>query len=184
MLYAERNDKVRRAFINKISKISPETLVYIDEAGIDKYITREHGRGPIGSRVRGESSGKRYARESFIAGEIDGEIIAPFCYTGTCDSNIFNLWLKDFLLPELNPGTTIVMDNAAIHKSNDTKTLVESHKCKILFLPAYSPDLNPIERLWSRIKSIIKKSISGFKTLANAIDHAFKSIIPFWICYI
>ena len=179
MLYAERNDEDRDSFVKKISKIPPETLVYIDEAGIDKFVTREYGWGQIGSRVHGESSGKRYARESFIAGEINGKIIAPFCYTGTCDSAIFNLWVKDFLLPELIPGTTIVMDNASIHKSDETKKLVKSYKCKILFLPAYSPDLNPIEHLWSRIKSIIKKCVLNFKTLADTIDYAFKSIIQF-----
>ncbi len=179
MLYSERNDEIRSSFIKELSKISPETLAYIDEAGIDMFITREYGWEQIGSRVYGESYGKRYARESFIAGEIDGKIIAPFCYTGTCDSYTFNLWLKNFLLPELNPGTTIVMDNASIHKSDETKELIKSYKCKQLFLPAYSPDLNPIEHLWSRIKSIIRKCVSNFKTLADAIDYAFKSIIPF-----
>ena len=178
MLYAERDEEKRANFKKEISKISSQTLAYIDEAGIDKHLIREYGWGNIGTRVAGEVSGKRYARESFIAAEIDGKLVAPFCYTGTCDSSLFNLWLKTFLLPELKPGTTIVMDNASIHKAEETRLLIEKNQCK-LFLPAYSPDLNPIEKVWSRIKSIIRKSITKFKTLADAIDHAFKSIILF-----
>ena len=179
MLYAERDEEKRANFKKEISKISSQTLAYIDEAGIDKHLVREYGWGNIGTRVAGEVSGKRYARESFIAAEIDGKLVAPFCYTGTCDSSLFNLWLKTFLLPELKPGTTIVMDNASIHKSEETRLLIEKNQCKLLFLPAYSHDLNPIEKVWPRIKSIIRKSITKFKTLADAIDHAFKSIILF-----
>lgn len=108
-----------------------------------------------------------------------GKIIALFFYTATCDSAHFNLWLKTFLLPFLKPGTTIVMDNASIHKSGETKLLIEKHQCKLLFFPAYSPDLNPIEKVWARVKSIIRKSVTKFETLSNAIDHAFQSIILF-----
>lgn len=164
-------------FKDELSKINPETLVFIDEAGIDKFITREYGLGVIGKRVFGECSGKRYARESFIAGKIGSRVIAPFCYKGTCDAELFNFWLENFLLPSLKPGTTIVLDNASIHKSHKAEVLVKSFKCNFLFLPPYSPDLNPIEKVWANIKSIIRKSISKFKTLADAIDYAFKSII-------
>jgi hypothetical protein len=66
-------------------------------------------------------SGRRYARESFIAAQHNNKIIAPLCYTGTCDSVLFNLWLEDFLLPEIGPGCTLIMDNASFHKSEKTK---------------------------------------------------------------
>lgn len=125
----------------------------------------------------GECSGKRYARESFIAGQIQEKVVAPFCYDGTCDGQLFNFWLEKFLLPELGPGYTIVMDNASIHKSEETLNLIYRANCKILFLPPYSPDLNPIERLWARIKAKIRKSIANFGSLSEAIDFAFKAII-------
>lgn len=156
----------------------PESkCVYIDESGIDKFISREHGRSPKGQRIIGEISGKRYARESFVAGLLNNKFIAPLCYTGTCDTILFNFWLENFLLPALGPGYTIIMDNAAFHKSEQTKLLIESAQCNLLFLPPYSPDLNPIEKCWANLKAKIKKIIGNFKSLGEAVDFAFQSII-------
>ncbi len=123
----------------------------------------------------GGVSGKRYARESFIAGQIQNQIIAPFCYTGTCDRNLFNFWLVNFLLPALGSGYTLIMDNAAFHKSEITKILIEDAGCQLLFLPPYSPDFNPIEKFWANFKAKIRKTICGFSTLAEAVDQAFRS---------
>lgn len=104
----------------------------------------------------GGVSGKRYARESFIAGQIQNKIIGPFCYTGTCDNDLFNFWLVNFLLPALSLGYTIIMDNAAFHKSELTKILIEDAGCQLLFLPPYSPDFNPIEKFWANFKAKIR----------------------------
>jgi len=103
-------------------------------------------------------SGKRYQRERFVAGKIMSKIIAPFCYKGTCDTLLFNLWIEKFLVPELDPGQTVIMDNATFHKSQKTKELIESAGCKILFLPPYSPDLNPIEIFWANFKKLIRRN--------------------------
>jgi isftu1 transposase len=148
--------------------------VYIDESGIDKFISREYGWGARGKKIMGGVSGKRYARESFIAGQVQNKIIAPFCYTGTCDSHLFNFWLVNFFLPTLGPGYTLIMDNAAFHKSELTKTLITNARCQLLFLPPYSPDLNPIEKFWANLKAKIKKIIGKFETFAEAIDAAFR----------
>jgi len=165
----------RQLFLEQLSDLSSDNIVYIDESGIDKFISREYGWGQRGHKVLGDVSGKRYARESFIAGLVANKIIAPLCYQGTCDANLFNLWLKDFLLPSLGPGYTLVMDNAAFHKSEDTRDLIEGAGCQLLFLPPYSPDLNPIEKCWANLKAIIKKVIGNFDTLAEAVDCAFRS---------
>ena len=148
-------------------------LVYVDESGIDKFLFREYGWAKKGTKVYGDIAGRRYARESFIAGQLNNKIIAPLCYQGTCDTVLFNFWLEDFLLPALGSGYTIVMDNAAFHKSENTRILIENAGCKLLFLPPYSPDLNPIEKFWANLKSRIRKSIKRFASLAEAVDHAF-----------
>ena len=84
-----------------------------------------------------------------------------------------NYWLENCLLPTLGPGYTIVMDNAAFHKSEKTKILIEKARCNLLFLPPYSPDLNPIEKFWANLKAKIRKCIRRFSSLADAIDNAF-----------
>jgi isftu1 transposase len=86
---------------------------------------------------------------------------------------LFNFWLENFLLPALGPGYTLVMDNAAFHKSEYTKILIKNAGCQLLFLPPYSPDFNPIEKFWANLKAKIKKIIGRFSTLAEAIDEAF-----------
>lgn len=126
--------------------------------------------------MRGEVSGKRYARESFVAGWCRKKILSPFCFQGTCDTKLFNLWLKKQLLPEIGPGYILIMDNATFHKSNETKQLIEQAGCKLLFLPAYSPDLNPIEKFWAKLKGGIKKVIHQCQSLQEAVDYAFNMV--------
>ncbi len=145
----------------------------MDESGINKFLYREHGWAKRGKKVIGEVAGKRYMRESFIAGLVGNKVVAPLCYQGTCDTVLFNYWLENCLLPTLGPGYTIVMDNAAFHKSEKTKILIERARCNLLFLPPYSPDLNPIEKFWANLKAKIRKCIRRFPSLADAIDNAF-----------
>jgi transposase len=151
--------------------------VYIDESGINKYLIREYGRAVRGSQIFGAVSGLRYARESFIAAKIESCIFAPFCYKGTCDTQLFNLWLKDFLIPELKPGQVVIMDNATFHKSQESQRLIKEARCSILFLPPYSPDLNPIEVFWANFKKMVRSNLERLKTLAEAIDVSFLSVL-------
>jgi len=139
-------------------------------------LQREHARAPRGIQVYGAISGKKYARESFIAAKIESNIIAPFCYTGTCDTLLFNLWLKDFLIPALLPGQVVIMDNASFHKSQNSHRLIEQAGCKVLFLPPYSPDLNPIEIFWANFKKMIQNNLEKFNTSAEAIDFSFLTV--------
>lgn len=76
----------------------------------------------------------------------DKKLLAPMLFQGTTNSKIFNLWLENSLLPTLQKGSTLIMDNAAFHKSTDTKNLIYTAGCKLLFLHPYSPDLNPIDK--------------------------------------
>lgn len=150
--------------------------VYIDESGINEYLQRDRGRGPYGESIKGESSGKRFSRESFIAGKVQSKIIAPFCYQGTCNTELFNTWIERILLPELKEGQVVIMDNASFHKSEKSRLLIEGVGCKLLFLPPYSPDLNPIEKFWANFKRMVKGCIEGFSKLSDAIDHVFVKV--------
>ena len=158
-----------------IASYKAEDLVFIDESGIDSYLYNPWGYGVRGHKVYGEVSGKRYDRESFIAGKNGKNIIAPMCFKGTCNTELFNAWIEQVLLPELKPGQVVILDNAAFHKSPKTKELIESAGCKLLFLPPYSPDLNPIETFWANLKAKIKSIIDNFNNLSQAIDYAFST---------
>jgi len=90
---------------------------------------------------------------------------------------LFNLWLKDFLIPELKPGQVVIMDNATFHKSQESQQLIKEAGCRVLFLPAYSPDLNPIEVFWANFKKLVQSNLEKVKTLAEAIDFSFLSVL-------
>jgi transposase len=81
-----------------------------------------------------------------------GRFVAPFLFDGTTDSSVFNLWLKRNLVPHLDPGMTVIMDNASFHKHPDTEIIIKSASCNLLYLPPYSPDLNPIEHDFANLK--------------------------------
>lgn len=172
-LYKERDEEKRLVFIEIVEQLDKDKLVYIDESGVDSYVSRESGWAKRGKEVFGDVSGKRYARESFVAGILGKKVISPMCYTGTMATSLFNLWVKDFLLPSLGSGFTIIMDNATFHKSDKTKKLIIESGNKLFFLATYSPDLNPIEKFWANLKKAIRKCINGFNSLADAIDHCF-----------
>lgn len=160
-----------------IERIPKEQLIYIDESGIEQFLYRPYAWSPRGLAIQGPISGKRYARENFIAAKSGNKIFAPFCYKGTCDTSLFNAWVQKILVPELRPGQFVILDNATFHKSSQTKELIKSAGCKLVFLPPYSPDLNPIEKFWANFKRHVRAIASQFETLGQAIDYAFLCVI-------
>lgn len=160
-----------------IEGIPKEQLVYIDESGIEQFLYRPYAWSIRGVPVLGPISGKRYKRENFIAAKVGDQIFAPLCYTGTCDTDLFNAWVEHILVPELRPGQFVILDNATFHKSSKTKELINSAGCSLVFLPPYSPDLNPIEKFWANFKRHIRTIANQFETLGQAIDHAFLRVV-------
>ena len=126
--------------------------VFLDESGVNKFLYREYARAKRGEKVRAEVAGKKFERQSIVAAQCGKTVLAPFGYSGTCNAKLFNFWLEKMLVPSLKPGQTVIMDNASIHKTDTTRSIIEQAGCKLLFLPPYSPDLNPIEHLWANIK--------------------------------
>ena len=148
----------------------------MDESGINEYLHRQNGRAPRGAMIYGSISGNRYHRESFIAAQNQSRIFAPFCYTGTCDTVLFNTWLEKICIPNLKQGDVLILDNASFHKSKTTIEIIENAGYEVLFLPAYSPDLNPIEKFWANFKRRVKETIKFYSNLAETIDHVFLEI--------
>lgn len=96
----------------------------------------------------------------------------------SCNTRVFEAWVEQFLIKELEPGQVVVMDNAAFHKSANTRALIESVGCELLFLPPYSPDLNPIEKFWANMKRWIKRHIIHFDKLYDALVKFFTGANP------
>ncbi len=123
--------------------LSKGQLVYLDESGIDMNICQDKGWSEIGKILLGKRSGKYYQRTNILSALNNNNSIAPFIFTGTCNTTLFNEWVRQQLLKELTAGQVVIMDNASFHKSTKTKELIESVGARIIFLPPYSPDLNP-----------------------------------------
>lgn len=175
-MYRERDEEKRKTFLAALNKITSSQRIYLDESGINKYLCRQYGRSARGKKVLGEISGHHYARESVIGAISKRKFLAPMCFRGTCDTKLFNIWLEQVLIPELKPGQTLILDNASFHKSAESKKLVEEAGCELMFLPPYSPDLNPIEKYWANMKAKVRELLPKVQNLANAIDEAVLSM--------
>lgn len=170
----ESNEQRRQEYKAFIKDIPKDKLVYIDESGIDMNICKERGWGKKSEKLLGKKSGKYYERTNIIAGLINNQAIAPMVFNGSCDTEVFNDWLEQFLIKELKPGQYVVMDNASFHKSQKTTELIRSVGCEIIFLPPYSPDYNPIEKFWANMKRWIKDNISKFIELYETLQQFFQ----------
>lgn len=149
--------------------------MYVDECGLDESIFREHARAAKGIRVLADIPGKRTARTSIIAGLNQKKPIAPMYFDGYCNTQVVLAWLEAVLLPVLAPGQTVIWDNARFHQSPELRDLIESAGCRLIYLPVYSPDLNPIEQWWSALKARIRRLRKWANlTIVEALEYVFK----------
>lgn len=122
-------------------------------------------------------SGKYVKRTNIIAGLCDKKVIAPLIFHGSCNRELFMKWVKEQLVPSLKPSLVVVMDNASFHKSPQVKTAIENAGCRLIYLPPYSPDLNPIEKFWGNMKRWIKHHIPNISNSWNALTLFFNKLI-------
>ena len=132
-MYREINKRARAEFAEKIRAIPPESLVYVDECGVDQYLYREYAYAPRGQKVVAEISGKKFKRTNFAAGLCLGEWVAPIEYNSTTDSVLFEFWFEHCLLKALKPGSVIVLDNATFHRKTVLPGFAQRHGCNVLF---------------------------------------------------
>ena len=171
LIYAEGDLAKQEAFLETIKDIPEGDLVYIDEAGFEeKDGERTHAYAPRGERAPGQISGKRSVRQNVIAGLCDKEIVAPVIYEGAMNAVRYEEYMVKRLIPKLRPGQIIIQDNARFHKISDqVRRALDKHKCKILNLPPYSPQLNTIERLWGCMKSRLKQMSDCLESLPTKL---------------
>jgi transposase len=161
------------AYLRQIAAVDPDRIAYVDEAGMDTCLYREYAYAPKGEIVIGKIYGRKYRRTSIVAAKIGKEILAPMQYDGTMDSSLFEYWFEQSLLPQLRTDTVIVMDNAAFHRKSKLFALAENSGHSLLFLPPYSPELNPIENYWSWLKRYLYKILPAFERFHDALSACF-----------
>jgi transposase len=136
----------------------------------------DYGWNQKGERFYSLKSGKRQERINMIAALCNGNLMAPFTVDGSCNRIVFEMWLENFLFPTLQPGQLVIMDNAAFHKGGRIQKLIQEAGCQLLYLPPYSPDLNPIEKCWSWLKSRIRHQLKRFDCLRDAIESVLQAV--------
>ncbi len=154
---------------------NPENFVFIDEAGANTIMASEYARAEGGKRIKSPRPGCTWEQFSIIGAISIFGIIAITYGKWATDSLLFLGFVKNFLLKKLRRGQIVFIDNAKFHKDKKVRELIETAGAKLVYLPPYSPDLSPIEKMWSKIKHFLKKlmprSIAEFHSaLISAIN--------------
>jgi transposase len=161
------------------SQLNPTRLVFVDEIGAATNMTRRYGRGPVGERVVDAVPAGHYKRITFTAALRSSGLGAAMTLDGAMTGDWFVAYVEQVLVPELQPGDVVVLDNLAAHKRAEARELIERAGCALIFLPAYSPDLNPIERMFSKLKAALRKAAArAVEALIDAMGEALRSVTP------
>ena len=124
---------------------------------MDTFLYREYAYAKRGKKVIGRISGKKHRRTGLVTAKLNKKIVSPLQYNGSMDSALFEQWFEHRLIPELPSSSTITMDNASFHRKSRLIPIAEKYGHRIVFLPPYSPELNPVENFWAWLRGKMKK---------------------------
>jgi transposase len=147
-----------------------EKLVFIDETWASTNMTRSYGRAPKGRRCLASAPLGNWQTTTFVAGLRRDQLTAPLVADGPMDGEMFLAWVEQFLCPTLRPGDIAILDNLSSHKVKGVKEAIAAGGASVLYLPPYSPDLNPIEKLFSKLKTLLRKAAK------RSVDELWKEI--------
>jgi transposase len=156
-----------------------EHLKFIDECGTHLGLTRLFGRAAPGQRVVEATPGYSGKHYTVIAALGLSEVTAAWVFAGAMTSDVFESYVAHVLVPTLRPGDVVLLDNLNVHKSESARHAIEACGARLEFLPPYSPDMNPIEKCWSKIKTTLRRlKARTYDELVAALDSAFQTITP------
>jgi transposase len=138
--------------------LDTKSLVFIDESGFATNMVRRSGRSPIGQRLLAKSPHGHWRTTTFIAALRSDGLNAPMTLDGPMDGETFRAWTEQFLAPVLKPNDIVVMDNLPAHKVAGIRQAIEAQGAWLIYLPPYSPDLNPIEMVFAKFKAALRKA--------------------------
>jgi len=165
----------RRAWFEAQPDLDPDRLVFIDETWASTAMARTHGRAPRGERLRMGVPFGHWKTTTFVAGLRLAGMLAPMVLDGPINQRAFETYVDQILVPELKPGDIVIMDNLSSHKSPAVRMAIEAAGAELRFLPPYSPDFNPIEKAFAKLKALLRKAaertVEGlWHTIGTLID--------------
>lgn len=165
----------REAWFEKRLDLDPERLVFIDETGATTKMARLYGRAPKGQRCRAAVPHGHWKTTTFTAGLRINGLAAPMIIDGPMDGDAFRAYVAHVLVPELAPGDVVVMDNLPAHRVSGVYEAIEAAGASLLYLPPYSPDFNPIELAFAKLKALLRGAATRtipdlWEALENALD--------------
>jgi transposase len=157
--------------------LEPSRLVFIDETWASTNMARTHGRAPRGQRLRAAIPHGHWKTTTFVAGLRNSGMVAPMVLDGPINGEFFQAYVDQVLVPELRPGDIVVMDNLGSHKGVGVREAIEAAGASLLYLPPYSPDFNPIENAFAKLKAMLRKAgertVDGLWSAIGRISDTF-----------
>jgi transposase len=160
-----------------VATIPPEKLIFLDESGVTTQMTRLWGRAPKGERIH-EATPQGHWKVLTILGAMSLRgLEAVMAIESPTDGDVFLAYTEQVLVPKLQAGDVVVLDNLSAHKVTGIRELIEAQGAELLYLPPYSPDLNPIEQAWSKLKQFLRAAKARTaEALDQAVSEALKTI--------
>jgi transposase len=169
----------RQAYQAEIQQIPVEDLVFIDESGVTTNMVRRFARALGGRRAIGRAPAGRYEKLTLLGAIALTGLLALMTIPASTDSAVFLAFIQQVLVPELRPGQVVVFDNLSPHKRPAIRKAIEDAGCRVIFLPPYTPEWNPIEPCWSKMKEFLRsRAASTRDALEDAGADAMETITP------
>jgi transposase len=169
----------REAWFEMQPEFDPERLIFIDESGLSTKMARLRGWAPKGQRCRAAIPHGHWQTTTFVGGLTLSGICAPMLLDGPMDGEAFLAWCEQMLAPVLRPGDGVIMDNLPPHKVAGVRETIEATGAILLYLPPYSPDFNPIENAFSKLKAHVRKAAARtVEALETAVATALRTFQP------
>jgi transposase len=170
---------LRQAWWELVSEIDPACLVFLDESGVTTEMTRRYGWGLRSERVREAVPAGHWRTLTVLAALTTEGVLASMSIESPTDGDVFLAFLEQVLAPQLQPGHLVILDNLGAHKVDGVRQMIESRGASLLYLPPYSPDFNPIEQAWSKLKQLLRGVKARLvEQLEPALTQAIAAITP------
>jgi len=169
----------RRRWKQAIADVHPSRLVFLDESGAKTNMTRQYGRAPRGQRVIEYAPAGHWCTTTMLGALRWDRFEAPLVIEGAMDSVVFRGYVERMLVATLRPGDVVVMDNLSPHKTVGVQESIEAAGATVRYLPPYSPDFNPIEFMWSKVKQHLRSAAARTHgQLVIAVGDAMRAVTP------